>query len=166
MARMTKTQIEYIRAKLNRKVNELVTKFKKETMVESSVQIERDCSMRNFVEWFKKNATKTEIINAMDLDGQVLFSSVSAHEKNAEGQWSNDITIDKVARSMKYNEASFKFLRSVKALTRVEALENGLRGVSKERARLTVETEKILDQVVFAGSPDGLTALIEKFLSK
>ena len=167
MARMTKTQIEYIRTKLHRKVEELIEKFREKISNGDSMEkIAKDSSLNEFTKWCKEKATRSQLIEAIGDEGGLVFSRITNSKHIGNGSWAQIATVDLVVDSMKRNDASFKFLRSIKALTRVEAVEKVEASVKAKRLELENEAEKILDEVVFAGSEKELPKLIKAFMEK
>ena len=165
MARMTKTQIDCIRTKLQRKVTELTEKFR--NSINDGDTYERlvsDASLKRFVVWCKENASKAELIDAINSDGYICIKGISKStygpdESGRRGYTTHRkiVSIDKITDAMQESVASYKFLRSIKALTRCEKLEKIEVFTAKEELKYKAEAETILDK---------LSELIEKFLKK
>jgi hypothetical protein len=171
MARMTKTQIDYLRKKLATKVEELKANIKSSMIDYTMKDLVKDASEKKFIEWLKENATRQQMVACIDKDG-IAYKNPAEHKsrlvsKNGHQYYVTDVLITiEAINSGNYNATHHAFFARIKLLSRLAALEKAQEKIDAKIASLEAEAEAVLDKAVFAGSSEEVQKAIDAFLKR
>lgn len=162
MARMTKLQIDYMRNKIENKVNELIAEKSREMKAAglmSLYQLEQAMTKTEIVKW-AKTLPKAKLVSMINETGEIQIN------KPYKGY--RDTVIDQIREAEGapgYSDFN-DFVQSKKVRPLLRQIEKNEKKLSEYRGVLEKEADELMDTLVLSGSANGVKYAIDRFMEK